>query len=158
MQVLPKPSSELRSPIWHNCSWYPIQAYYLSYVYFYILMRSIVGSYGNEVHGLGQMVYNYPYWVKTLLSGWESNNEIHADLLPLLSWNRQRLEQSDKLQMISFDSTAIITPSDIGGDLFLYLGPPKKGFQILNIFLLPRWMDNGWSCPPGFRWFAFTRL
>ena len=48
-------------------------------------MRSIVGSYGNEVCRLGQTVYNYPYRVKTLLSGWESNNEIHADLLPLPS-------------------------------------------------------------------------
>ena len=104
-------------------------------------MQSIVGSYGNEVRGLGQMVYNYPYRVKTLLSGWESNNEIHADLLPLPSWSRQRLEQSDRLQMISFDSTAIMTPSDIGGDLFLHLGLPKMGFQIF-IHFDTTWMDG----------------
>ena len=36
--------------------------------------------------------------------------------------------------MNSLDSTAIITPSDIGGDLFLHLGPPKIGFQILIHF------------------------
>ena len=48
-------------------------------------MRSIVGSYGNEVRGFGQTVYNYPYRVKILLSGSESNNGIHADLLPLPS-------------------------------------------------------------------------
>ena len=43
--------------------------------------------------------------------------------------------------MISFDSTAIITPSDLGSDLFLHLGPPKMGFQIL-IHLATTQMDG----------------
>ena len=43
--------------------------------------------------------------------------------------------------MNGLDSTAIITPSDIGGDLFLHLGPQKMGFQIL-IHSATTWMDG----------------
>ena len=33
--------------------------------------------------------------------------------------------------MNGLDSTAIITPSDIGGDFLLHLGPPKTGLLVL---------------------------
>ena len=52
---------------------------------------------------------------------------------------------AEVIQQISnecLDSTAIITPSDIGSNLFLYLGPPKMGFQILIHFATTRWIDN----------------
>ena len=83
---------KLWTTIRHNGSRYPMQSHYVGDIQLYILMWAVNYLNWNEMCRLHQTVHNYLDGIVTLLGGWKTNNEVHADFFPFPTWNRQWLE------------------------------------------------------------------
>ena len=132
--MFPEASSELRTSIKNNSASHPVQLNYLREVQLSIVGWSVCRSYRNEISSLGQAINNHPYRIVPFLSRGKPNNEIHADFFPLLTQNRQKLQQSCRLKVNCLYPAAGITPSNISCYFLLHLGPPETRFQVLIHF------------------------
>jgi hypothetical protein len=61
----------------------------------------------------------------------QTHNEIHADVFPFPCRNIQKLQQSGRPQVISFDPSTCVTFCDIASGLTLHSSPPELRFQIM---------------------------
>src|SRR5690348_9780764 len=96
---------------------------------------------GNKVRALGQAVHSHPYGVVALLSLWQSDDEIHTDLISFPYRDFQGLEQSRRPLVLRLYSPTGVTMSDIQSDVPSHPLPPKSRLEIF-VHLGAAWVDR----------------
>jgi hypothetical protein len=81
----------------------------MSNIDFNILLDVVIGVHGYEVSIFGELIYNHPNRVILAGSQWQTHNEVHTNVIPLLIWNTQRLQQSSGLHIIGLDLSTSVT-------------------------------------------------
>jgi hypothetical protein len=131
MQLLLEMSDKLRSSVRNDGFGHTKQTHDTSNIQFNVLLSPIVGVHQNEMSGLGEPINDHPDGIKLAGRERETHNEIYVDVIPFLSMNIQRLQQSDRSHMIGLDPLACVAFCNIASSLALHLSPPELCFQIM---------------------------
>jgi hypothetical protein len=124
MQLLLEASDELGPSVRNDGLQHTMQAQDVRNIQLNVLLSPAEGVHLNEMSRLGKSVNDYPNGVKLVAGDRQAHNEIHIDVFPISGRNTQRLQQSNRSHMISFDPSTRVAFRNIASSLTLHTGPP----------------------------------
>jgi hypothetical protein len=132
MQLLPEASDELRPSVRNDGLRHTMQAQDARNIQFSVLLSHVEGVHRNEMSKLGKSIDDYSNSVKLAVGERRTHNKIHTNVLPFPGRNTQRLHQSSRPHMISFDPSTRVAFRNIVSSLTLHTDPPELCLQILT--------------------------